>query len=147
MGTQFWIQGPISRNQAEIEEAGKLLSAAAWSDHWSDFNPVACVLTASHDSQSELMAMAGDSRALLRSLEVPGCDPQTAPWGALMRGDPVCEIQGPIPGNGHACQIRETQEIAEKKTEETSQTAAARAQGKIPRALVPSQPQTAPQAL
>jgi hypothetical protein len=54
---------------------GKAALAAAWSDHWSDFNPVACVLTASHDSQSELIAMAGDSRALLRSLEVPGCEP------------------------------------------------------------------------
>jgi hypothetical protein len=43
--------------------------------------------------------------------------------------------------------LKETQEIAGKKTEETSQTAAARAQGKIPRASVPSKPQTAPQAL
>jgi hypothetical protein len=41
----------------------------------------------------------------------------------------------------------EIQEIAGKKTEETSQTAATRAQGKIPRASLPSQSQTASQAL
>jgi SOS response regulatory protein OraA/RecX len=41
----------------------------------------------------------------------------------------------------------ETQEIAGKKTEEAAQTAAARAQGKIPRASVPSKSQTASQAL
>jgi hypothetical protein len=44
-------------------------------------------------------------------------------------------------------EIRETQEIAGKKKEEISQTAAARAQGKIPRASVPSQSQTGPQTL
>jgi hypothetical protein len=43
--------------------------------------------------------------------------------------------------------LKETPEIVGKKTEEASQTAAAKAQGKIPRASVPSQPQTAPQAL
>jgi hypothetical protein len=41
----------------------------------------------------------------------------------------------------------ETQEIAGKKTEEAAQTAAARAQGKIPQASVPSKSQTASQAL
>jgi hypothetical protein len=43
--------------------------------------------------------------------------------------------------------LKETREIAGKKTEETSQTAAAKAQGKIPRASLPSKPKTAPQAL
>jgi|SRR5262245_4492682 len=77
VGPSFGFLVPI-----RTKRGGKAALAAAWSDHWSDLNPVACVLTASHDSQSELIAMAGDSRALLRSLEVPGCDPQTAPWGA-----------------------------------------------------------------
>src|SRR5262249_36863803 len=55
-------------------------------------------------------------------------------------------IGGPTRGT-RGCEIRKTQEIAGKETEETSQTAAARAQGKIPRAYVPSKSHTAPQAL
>src|SRR5262249_20872836 len=63
----LWVLTP--RNQAKSKRRKSAL-AAAWSDHWSDFNPVACVFTASHDSVCELVAMAGDSRALLRLLEV-----------------------------------------------------------------------------
>jgi hypothetical protein len=82
---EYTAKGPsfrifICRNQAEIEEGGKA-ALAAWSDHWLDFNPVACVLTASHDSQSELIAMAGDSRALLRSSEVPRVRPANRALG------------------------------------------------------------------
>jgi hypothetical protein len=86
---EYTAKGPsfrifICRNQAEIEEGGKA-ALAAWSDHWLDFNPVACVLTASHDSQSELIAMAGDSVHCSGRRKSPGCDPRTAPWGALGR--------------------------------------------------------------
>ena len=49
------------------------------SGHAATLTPI--VLTASHDPQSESIAMAGDSRALLRSLEVPRVRPANRALG------------------------------------------------------------------
>jgi hypothetical protein len=65
----------------------------------------------------------------------------------VVRVVPLRTVNERLPARYWKIKLKETQEIAGKKTEETSQTAAARAQGKIPRASVPSKPQTAPQAL
>jgi hypothetical protein len=72
-------------------------------------------------SSLNLLAMAGAFRALLRSLEVPGCDPRTAPWGALA-GDPVCEFQGPIWGNEAELKARKSVMAVRCKTKRVAVT-------------------------